>query len=83
MSKRVRLEIRVTVIAHVGDDLAEDGAPERDQDATESFRMVRVAHVGPMVHARDVAAGHLTSMVGGAVSGIAERLRHDLREKGF
>ena len=83
MSKQVRIEIRVTVIAHVGEDITDERAPERDHDAWESFSMVRVAHVGPSVQARDVAAGHLTGMMAGAVSGIAERLRHDLREKGF
>lgn len=82
--KNLRVEIKIIAIVHVGEDVNHEGpAPDRDPDAVTSVVLARVAHVGPMVSARDGAAGHLAGIMANSAPVLGERLRHQLREKGL
>lgn len=83
MSKAIRLQISITVIAHVGDDLNENVIPEREPDACSATRLVRFAECGTMVHAADAASGHIAGVMANTVPVLAERVRHELKQKGL
>lgn len=81
--KNIRVEVRLVTTVFVGEDVNEEAAPEREADATQSVRLVRVAHLGALVPAREAAAGAFANILANAIPIQAERLRHELREKGL
>lgn len=83
MSKAIRLQISVTIIAHVGDDLSEHDVPQREPDACTVVRLVRFAECGTMVHAADAASGHIAGVMANTAPVLAERVRHELKQKGL
>ncbi len=84
MNNNIRIEIKLTAIVHLGADVNEEGPPpDRDPDAVEVIGVVRIAHLGERIQARDVAAGHFTNLVANTIPTISEKIRHTLREKGF
>lgn len=81
MSKTVRLQITINVMAHVGNDLS-DAVPTRDPDAVQVTRLVRVAHCGAgVLSAPDVAGMHAMSVLSNAAPVLAERINYDLKQK--
>lgn len=80
--KHVRLELHVTVIAHVGEDVGLEQTPSRDPDTVEVIRVVRAIPLGGMVRGHDAAAAHFPGMLAGVGPVMAERLRHDLKLNG-
>lgn len=81
--KQIRVELQLTAIVHIGDDITEDAAPARTPDATTSVTLARVDHLGHFVAAREAVAGHLSSLMVNSAPVIGERLRHALRERGL
>jgi len=74
---QIRLEVRLSIVAHVGNDIPESGAPARDPDATECIRLTRVAPAGgwmPRHHVADL----LHSMLASSESVCGERITHQL-----
>lgn len=81
MSKAIRLQISITVIAHVGDDLSERDVPLREPDACTATRLVRFAECGTMVHVADAASSHIAGVMANTAPVLAERVRHELKQK--
>ena len=81
--KNVRIQLQIIAVVHVGDDVTEGYPPDRACDAFLDTTLVRVAHLGPLVPARDVAPGGIVNIMANIAPVIAERLRHALREKGL
>lgn len=80
--KNLRIEVKLTAIVHAGDDIEQEGpAPTREPDAVEVFRMARVVQLGRFLSAGDAMTGHLALIMANATSPMAERLRHELRQK--
>lgn len=83
MSKQVRIELEIAVRIYVGENLPDESKPAEMPDLADDWGFTRVAHVGPMVPARDVGAAHLTALLSGAIPGTVEHVRQQLRERGF
>jgi hypothetical protein len=82
-SNRLRVEVRLSVLVHVGPYLIEGEAPERPPDASQSdVTQVRLASVGEFVPAHDAASDVLAGMLGHSATVLGERLRCQLRESG-
>ena len=78
----LRLELRLTLVAYVGDDVTPESTPERDPDAVEAFRLVRTIPLGGCHRAHEVAHQHFPGMMAGVTPVITENLRHSLRLQG-
>ncbi len=81
--KKIRVELKLTAIVHVGDDITEDCSPDRDPDAVTSCVLTRVAHLWHVVPAGDAVSYALGALMVNSAPVLGERLRHELREKGF
>ncbi len=80
----IRIELKLTAIIYIGSDVNEEGpAPDRDPDAVEAIAVMRLAHPGERVQARDIASGQFLNLAANTIPTISERIRHSLREKGF
>lgn len=79
----VRTEVKIIVRVFSGEDITEAGSPQRPPDAETSVDLVRVADIGHFVAPRDSVASHLAAIGANSMPVLAERLRHQLREKGL
>ena len=74
---QIRIEVRLSIIAHVGPDIPEHDAPAREPDATECIKLVRVSPAGgwmPRHHVTDL----LHSMLASVEPICGERITHQL-----
>ncbi len=80
--KHIRVELKLTAIVHVGEDVPGDGSPiagGRVPDAAEFIELATVYTAIPQNNAGEI----LTHILEGCSPVIGSRLNHALRKKGL